>query len=722
MNKALEVYLSGNTKELDAALAKADKSLKDFGAKMEKVGRTMSTYFTAPLVAMGAASIKMASDFNESLNKVDVAFKGSSKSVKAFAKTSLESFGIAEGSALDMAALFGDMSTSMGLSTKEAAKLSTSLVGLAGDLASFKNMNIGEVTTALNGIFTGETESLKRLGVVMTEANLKTFALSKGFKEQYDQMTQGEKVMLRYQYVMAMTSNAQGDFKRTGGGAANQMRIFSETLKELGQLFGEVLLPTFTKILTSINGFMKSLKGLNEGARTTIIVFGGIVALTGPLLYLAGTVIPKVIQGFNLLTKAIGSTNAVLLGRAGLIGLLALAGYELYNYARETDNYNRKGGLSTTLSEDKNAVAKKIVTLKQLIATTKENQKTETDAQKVLSDAAIFTHTKQLNNLREQYKLLTQDEKDNTNGKVDANLLTAEQIAANEKLATSMIDVRNKSIELKNGLIDTWKEIQTWNKSQILEAPQVGSTKELDKFQQANIDILKKQSQQQGGDTNAIKSPIQVMNESLKPQLDQMTLYMLQAQGEIDGWNAKIDEMQQLTASAFESIGMSIVNSLGLGNSALGAFIAQIGGALIKMGALAIAEKLFANQKIKNEQAQATATGIKIGTNAAAAAGPAGLLLLAPAIASAIGMITASFAAVPAFASGGIVSGPTMALTGEYPGAKSNPEVIAPLNKLQGMIGDTGGNNVNVTGEFIVRGQDLVLALNRAEKQYNKLT
>lgn len=722
MNKALEVYLSGNTKELDAALSKAEKNLKEFSKRMQEIGKDMSARFTLPLLAAGGAAIKMASDFNESLNKVDVAFKESSKIVKDFAKDSLDSFGIAEGSALDMAALFGDMATSMGISRKEAAKLSTSLVGLAGDLASFKNMNIAEVTTALNGVFTGETESLKRLGVVMTEANLKTFALSKGIREQYDEMSQAEKVMLRYQYVTAMTANAQGDFVRTGGGAANQSRIFKESLKEIGQLFGEVILPVFTKVLTSINTFLKGLKGLSEGAKTAIVVFGGLVALSGPLLYLAGSVIPKVITGLGLLTKAIGATNVALAGRAGLIGLLALAGYELYMFGRETDNYKRKGGIAQTLSTDRNEVAKKIVALKELIATTKEQQKAETATQKSLSDAKIFTYTTQLNNLREQYKSLTQAQKNNNDEQGKGNVLTAEEIAQNQKRQEELIKLRNKLSDFRNEQESLFKDMQEFSKSNISYAPSLGGLKELSEFQKASLELLKTQSAQQGGGNISIKSPMQVMAESVAPALKQMELTMIQSQAEIDGFNQKITEMQNITASAFESIGLSIMNSLGLGNSALGAFVASIGSALVKMAALSIAESIFAKKKVKTEQAAAQATGIKIGTNAAAAAGPAGLLLLAPAIASAMGIISGAFASVPAFASGGIVSGPTMALMGEYPGAKSNPEVIAPLDKLQSMIGDNGGNNVNVSGEFVVRGQDLVLALTRANKTYNKLT
>jgi hypothetical protein len=160
----INVVLGLSSKGFDSELKRAEKSLKKASKQMQDLGRSMSLYVTAPILGAGAAAFKMASDYEESLNKVNVAFGNSSDHVREFAKTTLTAFGIAESSALDMAALFGDMSTSMGISQNEAANLSTSLVGLAGDLASFKNMNISEVTTALNGVFTGETESLKRLG------------------------------------------------------------------------------------------------------------------------------------------------------------------------------------------------------------------------------------------------------------------------------------------------------------------------------------------------------------------------------------------------------------------------------------------------------------------------------------------------------------------------------------------------------------------------------
>ena len=301
---------------IGVAADKLVSKLKNVGEKMSKIGKSMTTYLTLPLAAIAGASIKMASDFTESLNKVDVAFKNSSKEVRKFAETTLETFGIAEGTALDMAALFGDMATSMGVPTDKAADLSTAMVGLAGDLSSFKNINIKEVTTALNGVFTGETESLKRLGIVMTQTNLKQFALSKGMSDNIEVMTQAQKVQLRYAYILEKTKNAQGDFARTSDGSANQMRIFSESVKELSVAFGEILLPYFTKAITYVNKVVKAFVNLSPATKKIIVVVAGLVAVIGPLLiglgFLSTTIIPALITGFGILLGPIGLITAAV--------------------------------------------------------------------------------------------------------------------------------------------------------------------------------------------------------------------------------------------------------------------------------------------------------------------------------------------------------------------------------------------------------------------------
>ncbi len=130
------------------------------GDKLTGIGNRMTTGITVPVIGAGVAATKLASDYEEALNKTDVAFGASSETVKQFADTTLDKFGIARGSALDMASLFGDMATSMGLTQQAAAEMGIELVGRAGDLASFKNIGLEQAQTALAGIFTGETESL----------------------------------------------------------------------------------------------------------------------------------------------------------------------------------------------------------------------------------------------------------------------------------------------------------------------------------------------------------------------------------------------------------------------------------------------------------------------------------------------------------------------------------------------------------------------------------
>lgn len=347
----MENELSKTNKEIDTQSSKwnsLSKSFDGIGNRMKTVGEGLSSVgnkltlgVTAPLAAAGTASIKLASDMNESLNKVEVAFGNVNNKVKDWSSTTLKSYGIAKGTALDMAALYGDMATSMGLTQDEAAKMSMSLVGLAGDLSSFKNIDIKQAEQALNGIFTGETESLKMLGIVMTDTNLQQYAYSKGIDKKTQSMTESEKVQLRYNYVLEKTKNAHGDFERTGAGAANQMRVFQESLKELGATMGQNLLPVITPIITKINEWIQSFGNLDPSVQKIIIVIAALAAAVGPVLSLVGNIITvggSIISVFGSISSAIGAAGgamAVLTGPVGIAiavitGLIAI-GIALYS-------------------------------------------------------------------------------------------------------------------------------------------------------------------------------------------------------------------------------------------------------------------------------------------------------------------------------------------------------------------------------------------------------
>lgn len=310
------------TKAAASGIGQLGSKFTELGNKMTQLGNQLKYISAAAAGAIGV-SLNFASDLEESMNKVSVAFGKSSKEVEEFSKTSLKSFGIAQGTALDMAATFGDMGTSMGLSRKEAAEMSTSLVGLAGDLASFKNIGIDRATTALNGIFTGETESLKGLGIVMTQTNLDAYALANGFGKTTKEMTEAEKVQLRYAYVLNATKNAQGDFARTNDGFANQLRMVQEGVKQVAASLGEVMLPIAAKVLSVANKILERMSNMGKGTKILVASLLGIVAVAAPVLLTFGAIATAVGSSLTQISLLVQKLPALLNGLKAVGAFLA---------------------------------------------------------------------------------------------------------------------------------------------------------------------------------------------------------------------------------------------------------------------------------------------------------------------------------------------------------------------------------------------------------------
>ena len=192
--------------------------------------------------------------------------------VEKFAKSAVQNFGMSELTAKRMASTFMSMANSMGLAAKDGKNMSLQLTALAGDMASFYNVEQDVAQTALSSIFTGETESLKKFGIVLTEANLNAFALSRGITKSYNAMSQAEKVALRYQYVLKATANAQGDFARTSGSWANQVRILKEQWSQLIGILGKGLIAALTPIVKALNKLLSYLIALGNAIAS---LFGG---------------------------------------------------------------------------------------------------------------------------------------------------------------------------------------------------------------------------------------------------------------------------------------------------------------------------------------------------------------------------------------------------------------------------------------------------------------
>lgn len=327
----LSAKITGDSSGFEKAIQGAEKSVKSFedrmkgisskaksiGDKLSGIGVGLTAGVTAPLALAGKGIVNAASDFDENLNKIDVAFGNSASEVKAWADTATESFGLSMNQALEATALFGDMATSMGLSQGEAASMSTSLAGLAGDLASFKNIGIDQAMTALNGVFTGETESLKQLGIVMTETNLEEFANGLGLV--YSDMTQAEKVQLRYNYVMEMSKNAIGDYARTSDGTANSMRTFQASVENLGIALGQQLLPMITPIIQKATEMVNAFANADPEIQKTVLTIAGIAAAAGPVLLVVG----KMVSVFGTVSGAIGMLGGKIAALGGMKAALS---------------------------------------------------------------------------------------------------------------------------------------------------------------------------------------------------------------------------------------------------------------------------------------------------------------------------------------------------------------------------------------------------------------
>lgn len=214
----------------------------------------------------------MASDLEEVQNVVDVSFGSMADEVEAFANAAVKSYGMSALTAKRMASTFMAMSNGMDIAQEAGKNMSLQLTALAGDMASFYNVGQDIAQTALSSIFTGETESLKKFGIVLTETNLEAFALSQGIKKSYQAMSQAEKVALRYNYVLNATKNAQGDFARTSGSWANQIRLLKEQWTQFLGILGSGLIKILTPMVKALNQMLASLISIGNAI---VKVFGG---------------------------------------------------------------------------------------------------------------------------------------------------------------------------------------------------------------------------------------------------------------------------------------------------------------------------------------------------------------------------------------------------------------------------------------------------------------
>lgn len=240
----------------------AENMSKAFGQafNMERV-KNFAINAAKQLVQFGKEAVEAASNLQEVQNVVDVTFGSDAGAIDAWAKNAGKQFGLTETQAKQFTSTLGAMMKSAGLTGSQITKMSTDMAGLAADMASFYNLDFDTAFQKIRSGISGETEPLKQLGINLSAANLEAFRLEQGLTKSYSAMSQSEQVVLRYQYLMQATADAQGDFARTSDGYANSMRMLETNIENLKTNVGSAILPVINNVVAGLNSMFDAMGG-----------------------------------------------------------------------------------------------------------------------------------------------------------------------------------------------------------------------------------------------------------------------------------------------------------------------------------------------------------------------------------------------------------------------------------------------------------------------------
>jgi len=249
-----------NTDGVESGLKNMNGLFNKLIASAGKLGKILASVFAIrQIVAFSKECIALGSDLAEVQNVVDVTFGNMSEQVNSWAKEAAEKFGLSELAAKQYSSTIGAMFKSMGVGGQELTDMSKKVAELAGDMASFYNLDTDTAFNKIRSGIAGITMPLQQLGINLSEANLEQFRLSQGMTTAYKNMNQQEKALLRYNYLLSVTSDAQGDFARTSNSWANQTRILSLQLQSLKADLGAGLINVLTPVLQVINKIISGL-------------------------------------------------------------------------------------------------------------------------------------------------------------------------------------------------------------------------------------------------------------------------------------------------------------------------------------------------------------------------------------------------------------------------------------------------------------------------------
>jgi hypothetical protein len=283
----MKLSLLADVQKFLAGMDKADKGTKSFSSQIGKYSKAMAKSFAIAGAAAGAMAIKIgldgvqaASDLNEEVSKAEVIFGDVADEIKAFSKTADRALGLTQKEALSAASTFATFGKAAGLSGKDLSTFSRGATTLASDLASFYNTNADEAITAIGAALRGESEPIRKYGVLLNDATLKAKAMEMGLYDGKGALDLQAKSLAAYQVILDQTKDAQGDFSRTSEGLAAQQKILRAQMENLKTTIGISLLPTMKDIVTQANFVAAAFGGkdpesLSERARELAGTYDG---------------------------------------------------------------------------------------------------------------------------------------------------------------------------------------------------------------------------------------------------------------------------------------------------------------------------------------------------------------------------------------------------------------------------------------------------------------
>lgn len=343
-------------REAEAKIKQAEKSLEGLQKASQRVsdaGKTLTLGITLPLVAAGGAAVKFAMDAVESENLFEVSMGNMADAARAWSEELSDALGLNEYELRKNIGTFNVMLQSMGFGEQAAFGMAKGLTQLTYDMASFYNLKPEEAFIKLQAAISGEIEPLKRLGIVVNETTIQTYAYTHGIAKQGAELTEQQKILARYGVIMEATQKAQGDLARTIDSPTNKLRVFTERVKEVSVDIGMMLIPWFEKGIDVVSRVVTWFSKLDQGTQKTIITIAGIAAAVGPALMIMGklgqavvslssaktvladsVIAKKLIPMIGSLGKALLglAANPVALTVAAIAGLVTVAIYVWRNW------------------------------------------------------------------------------------------------------------------------------------------------------------------------------------------------------------------------------------------------------------------------------------------------------------------------------------------------------------------------------------------------------